>query len=348
MGELDGAGVTALAGLAGGIVLGLAARLGRFCMMGAVEDAVYGHDLSRMRMLAAAAAAAIALTFLLAAGGVMDPRETLYLRHGWSPAAAVIGGLLFGYGMAQVGTCGFGALARAGGGDLRSAMMVVVIGAVGYATLHGPLSGLRTALAPPEVMAGGHEGIAHWAGARLGTGPLLPALLVAAGLGAFALSGRDARVVPRLLWGAAVGAAVAFAWAATTWAARSGFDLVAVESFSFVAPLGETLLYAMSTSELAVPSFSVAAVVGVLAGAGLGAALSGEARWEACDDARELRRQIAGAALMGIGGVLALGCSVGQGLSALSVLSASAPVVILSIFAGARLGLYMLVERATA
>jgi uncharacterized membrane protein YedE/YeeE len=347
MGELDGAAVTALAGLAGGMVLGLAARAGRFCMMGAVEDAVYGQDLARMRMLALAAATAIAATFLLAAGGVIDPHETIYLRFGWSPAAAVIGGLMFGYGMAQVGTCGFGALARAGGGDLRAALMVVVIGVVGYAALHGPLSGLRLALAPPETMLAGQEGLAHRAGALLGIGPLLPALAVAAALAAFALADPAARTA-RLFWGVAVGATIAFAWAATSWAAHGGFDLVQVESFSFVAPLGEALMALMSADALALPSFAVASVVGVLVGAALGSVLRGEARWEACDDARELRRQLLGAAMMGLGGVLALGCSVGQGLSALSVLSASAPVVVVSIFLGARLGLYVLVERATA
>ncbi|MEL7348888.1 MAG: YeeE/YedE thiosulfate transporter family protein, partial [Pseudomonadota bacterium] len=70
-----------------------------------------------------------------------------------------------------------------------------------------------------------------------------------------------------------------------------------------------------------------------------------EIRWEACDDARELRRQIAGAVMMGVGGVLAVGCTVGQGLSALSVLSVSSPITIAAMAAGARLGLFTLVER---
>lgn len=345
MDHVDGGLVATFAGLAGGIVLGLAARLGRFCMMGAVEDAVYGADLSRLRMVAMAAAVAVGATGLLVAAGTVDPGTSVYLRHGWSPAAAVIGGLLFGYGMAQVGTCGFGALARAGGGDLRAVLMVIVIGVAGAATLTGPLAGLRALLAPPETMAAGHSGIGGWAERALGLPPLLTALAVAGGFAAFALADRAVRARPgRLVWGAAAGAAIAFGWAATTTAAGIGFDPVPVQSFSFVAPLGESIAWLMTGPGPGLPGFAVASVAGVVLGAALGSTLRGEARWEACDDARELRRQLLGAALMGFGGVLALGCTVGQGLSALSVLSASAPVVLLAIFAGARLGLYVLVE----
>ncbi len=338
---MEGAQLAALAGLSGGIVLGLAARIGRLCAMGAVEDAVYGGDTGRLRMLAVAASSAILFTALLAAAGLVAPPETRYLTQGWSPAGAVIGGLLFGYGMAQVGTCGFGAIARAGGGDLRSLLMLIVMGVTASAVLVGPFEGVRLALAMPQ---GPEEGLDAWAGARLGVDPLLPALLLAAGLGLVAIGPGLTRA--RVGWGLAVGATIAAAWVATTLAGRIGFDPVSPEGFSFVAPLGETVLTAMTGDAAALLDFSVAAVVGVALGAAIGARITGEFRWEACDDARELRRQLAGAALMGVGGVLAGGCTIGQGLSALSVLSPSAPVVVLAIFAGARLGLYVLVERA--
>jgi uncharacterized membrane protein YedE/YeeE len=122
-----------------------------------------------------------------------------------------------------------------------------------------------------------------------------------------------------------------------------GFDPVEVESFSFSAPVGQSLLYVM-TASLSEPTFAIGAVAGVIVGAAIGSRFKSEFRWEACDDARELRRQMLGAASMGIGGVLAVGCTVGQGLSALSVLSASAPVTIIAILVGARAGLFMLVE----
>ncbi|MGF1551973.1 MAG: YeeE/YedE family protein [Paracoccaceae bacterium] len=338
---MDGALIACLAGLGGGAVLGLAARAGRFCMMGAIEDAVYGADTERLRMLAIAAASAIAGTALLIAAGGLDPAATLYLRTGWSPAASVIGGLAFGYGMAQVGTCGFGALARAGGGDLRSVVIAATVGVAGYAALSGPLAALRTALLPPETALAGQPSIAALLAEPFGLPPALPALLVAL---AFALAARAGRRPRRASvgWGVAAGLAVPFAWGATS-AASGGFAVVPVEAFSFVAPLGETVMAAM-TAELRLPDFSISAVIGVVAGAAIGAHWREGIRWEACDDARELRRQLFGAGLMGVGGVVALGCSVGQGLSALSVLALGAPLTVVSILLGARLGLYVLVE----
>jgi len=343
---LDAGLWTALAGLVGGVLLGLAARLGRFCIMGAVEDAVYGADLGRVRMLAMAAAVAIAGSFALIEAGALDPAETRYFRVTWSPAGAVIGGLMFGFGMAQVGTCGYGALARVGGGDLRALVMVLVIGIAAYATLAGPLAPLRHLIVPPDAAVSvARDGLAHRAGTALGLAPLLPALAVAAALAGWALlDARFRRFGTHLVWSLAVGAAIVLAWAATGWVARESFGAVPVEAFSFVAPVGETLIYAMTSAGTA-PDFAVGAVVGVILGAAIGSAVAGEARWEACDDARELRRQMGGAALMGVGGVLAFGCTVGQGLSALSVMAMSAPIVIVAIMLGARGGLFLLVER---
>ncbi len=341
--DLEGGAVASLAGLAAGLVLGLGARLGRFCTMGAVEDAVYGQDLGRLRMVMLAAATAIAGTALLAGAGQFDPAATLYHRLGWSPVGAVFGGLIFGSGMALVGTCGFGALARVGGGDLRSVLMVIVIGVAAYATLNGPLAGLRAWLSglAPQPGTGLHEVVGGLAG--------LPAWGIALGIGlvfgAAALLWGGALLGRRLaLTGLAVGLVVPFSWWATGYAGAAGFDAVPLESVSFSQPLGETLLYTMLTPLGAVPGFAVASVFGVVLGAAIGSLARHEFYWEACDDARELRRQMLGAALMGVGGVLALGCTIGQGLSALSVLSPGAPVVVLSIVAGSRFGLYLLVE----
>ena len=137
---------------------------------------------------------------------------------------------------------------------------------------------------------------------------------------------------------------IPFGWWATSHAGRAGFDPVATESFTFAQPLGEALLFGMLEPWDRLPGFAIASVWGVVLGAAIGSLLRREFHWEACDDARELRRQLLGAFLMGTGGVLALGCTVGQGFSALSLLTPSAPVAVLSILAGARLGLHVLVE----
>ena len=121
------------------------------------------------------------------------------------------------------------------------------------------------------------------------------------------------------------------------------FDEIQVESHTFTAPIGDTILYLMTASGGGL-NFAVGSVSGVIAGALAGSLFRKRFRWEACDDPRELGRQILGGALMGIGAVLAVGCSIGQGLTAFSTLTFSAPVVAISIFMGASLGLRSLIS----
>ena len=107
----------ALVGLLSGLMLGLAARLGRFCTLGAIEDYFYSSSDLRLRMWGIAIGTAVTGSFVLIALGWLDPAAPIYLATAWSPVASVLGGLVFGYGMAISGNCGFGALARLGGGD---------------------------------------------------------------------------------------------------------------------------------------------------------------------------------------------------------------------------------------
>jgi hypothetical protein len=159
-----------------------------------------------------------------------------------------------------------------------------------------------------------------------------------------ALASRSFLASPQsVFWSVIVGIAVISGWAGSYWVVSNSFTPMPVVSHSFSAPVGETLLYAMTGSARA-PSFAVGSVAGVAVGAFIGSLIKGHFRWEACEDPRELRRQITGAALMGAGAVIALGCTIGQGVSAFSVLAFSAPVVFLSIIAGAALGLRQLIE----
>jgi hypothetical protein len=146
----------------------------------------------------------------------------------------------------------------------------------------------------------------------------------------------------QIVWALVVAAGVLIGWAGTAWVARTGFENLPVVSHSFAAPLGESILWWMTGSARPV-SFAVGSVAGVWAGAFIGSMIKGHFRWEACEDPRELRRQIIGAALMGGGAVIAIGCSIGQGLTAFSVLAFSAPVTFAAIFAGAALGLRQLI-----
>ncbi|MEO0390824.1 MAG: YeeE/YedE family protein [Pseudomonadota bacterium] len=337
------ANAAALMGLLGGLALGLAARVGRFCTLGAIEDLLYGSDSRRMRMWGIAIGVAIIGTQAAMAWGLMDASEATYLTRVWNPAATVIGGLLFGYGMALSGNCGYGALARLGGGDLRSLMIVIVMGLSAYVVMSGPLAAARVWLFPVDDVAPSLQGFGALA-QTVGMSPLVAGLLIGGALIAYALSDAEMRRSGRhIFWGAVVGLAVVSGWVGTYWIAAHGFGNEPIETHTFAAPIGDTIYYAMTASGNTL-SFSVGSVLGVVIGAALGSYSQGHFRWEACDDPRELKRQILGAALMGPGAVLAVGCSVGQGISAFSMLAYSAPVAFVSILAGAALGLRQLIS----
>ncbi|GAA4218274.1 hypothetical protein GGQ68_002427 [Sagittula marina] len=334
----------ALIGLGSGLLLGLAARLGRFCTLGAIEDALYGGSTVRLRMWGIAIGLAVIGSFALMASGALVATQTYYLSIRWLPMASIVGGLMFGYGMALSGNCGYGAIARLGGGDLRSFVIVLVMGVATFVVLSGPLAPLRDYLFPQRpVTTDIAPGIAH----QLAAISSIPVTWIGMSVGALILFGSAAsRAVwqkpSHVAWAAAVGMSVVLAWAGTSWVAQTGFEALPVVSHSFAAPLGDTILWWMTGSARPL-SFAVGSVTGVWTGAFVGSLIKGHFRWEACEDPRELRRQIFGAALMGTGAVIALGCSIGQGLSAFSLLALSGPVTFAAIFAGAALGLRQLI-----
>ena len=335
--------LTALVGLVGGVFLGLAARIGRFCTLGAIEDVYYGESTLRLRMWGIAIGVAVIGTFALSAAGLLELDETIYLSQRWNPLASVVGGLLFGYGMALAGNCGYGALARMGGGDIRSFLIVLIMGISAYMTLGGPLAAMRIAIFEGPLPTDSAPTIAQ----ALSSITSLSVPVVGITLGAVILlltcTSRELRSAPSyIIWGAVVGLAIVSGWAGTQWVADNGFNAPRVVSHTFSAPLGETIIYTMTSSGNSI-SFGTGSVVGVVLGALLGSLIKGQFRWESCDDPRELRRQLFGAFIMGAGAVIAVGCSVGQGLSAFSVLAYSAPVTFICIMLGASLGLRQLI-----
>ncbi len=327
-----------LIGLGGGVVLGLAARLGEFCTFGAIESAYMGHDQRRIRIWGIVLGVAILCVFSLDAIGQINITKTLYHTISWNPIASIIGGLVFGYGMALSGNCGFGALARFGGGDLRSLVVVVVIAISGYFTLNGPLANFRI-MAFPVTSSDTPQGFAHMFSAYTGLPPLIIAVIIASALILWALLYAPLRHKKEaMFWGVCAGLAIASAFWGTSFLREASFEAVTVQAHTYTAPLGRTLLFLM-TSSGGGAGFSVGSVLGVLIGANIGSRIKGHFNWEACEDPRELGRQVFGACLMGMGGVVAVGCSIGQGVSAFSTLAFSAPVTLAAIVLGAILGI---------
>ncbi|MEZ5843088.1 MAG: YeeE/YedE family protein [Hyphomicrobiaceae bacterium] len=343
-------GWVALAGLVVGFIAGFAARFGHLCTMGAVEAWIVSRDGRGMKAWGLALAVAIAAVVLGEAAGYIDLGSALYRQTRIDILSTLLGGLVFGIGMANVGTCSFGVLVRAGGGDLRALVTAPLVGIAAFSLTGGVLSPLRDAISGHVMVdlasaGAGDVGAlaASFAGGsattwRLGLAGLIGALLVAVAVSDRALWRRRRLPFAAML----LGVAVALGWLLTSLAVER-LELDRVESLTFVAPVGRLLLQIMIEPMRGI-EFGAGSVIGVVLGSAAVACVRDELRFEAFDDAREMRRHLIGAVLMGFGGVLARGCSIGQGLSGGSTLALTMPLFVVGALVGAKLGLDFLLE----
>jgi uncharacterized membrane protein YedE/YeeE len=337
-----------IAGLLAGGVLGFAARRQHFCTLGALERRWYAGDNSGLKTWVLAAAVALALTQALQYLGFVDTRLSFYLSRDFAWTGAIIGGLAFGVGMALVGTCGFGALVRLGGGSLRSLVVLIVLGLSALAAQRGLVALGRVKIVDElatDMSFAGDQSIGSILSSFLGTDVHLPIAVFVVLIMLWWVF-HDRKSWPsygRLGAGTVIGAVIAFGWAATSLAYRHSFAPVQIEAGSFVTPVGDTILQVVAFTGT-LPDYGIGMVGGVILGAAACAFCRNDVRWEACDDARELGRHLLGGFLMGVGGVFAMGCTIGQGMTAVSALAVSAPLVMISIALGARMGLAYLIE----
>lgn len=335
-------------GLAVGLACGFTVQRAKLCTFGAVEDALVGGNWRRLRAFGLSLALAILGVQALVPVLGFDPGTTTYVPARIALAGTLAGAILFGLGMALVGTCAFGSLVRLGTGDLRSLVTLLIFALLAYAVLRGVLAGLRIgtiesmAISLPTGATGSYPALLDgWIGPPAGQalGPLIGIALIAA-----ALADARLRRSPRLLTASVtLGLGVVLGWAVTGPLADPFAEQIRVQSLTFVAPVARAL-FALATGEGLLLDFGVMSVFGVVVGSAAAAILAREFRWEAFDDQREMRRHLAGAAFMGLGGVLAGGCTIGQGLTAGSLLAVSWPVAVIGMVLGARIGIAILLE----
>lgn len=345
---LDSVWALPAAGVLVGSVIGYVARRNHFCTMSALERHWLAGDSTGLRAWVLAAAVALILTQAMQASGLIDISKAFYLTAPLPIAGALIGGFMFGVGMALVGTCGFGAVVRLGGGNLRAAVVLTGIALAAIAAQRGLTGHARLALIEPfsiDLSALGGQSAGAIASHLTGLNMQIPVTILAAAalLWWIFRDGAFRRDREKMIAGLVIGVGIAAGWFVTSYFAHRFFMPVQLEAGSFVAPLGDTMLQIITVTGVR-PDYGVGLVIGVLLGAGLCAWRSNDMRWEACDDARELGRHLAGAFLMGTGGILAYGCTIGQGVSAVSVMALSAPLAMAGIAFGARVGLAYLVE----
>jgi uncharacterized membrane protein YedE/YeeE len=324
-----------------------------FCAMGAVSDVVAMGDWSRMRMWLLAMAVAILGAAGLQLAGLIDVSKSLYATPNFMWLSNLVGGLLFGVGMTLASGCGSRSLIRAGGGNLKSLVVLIVLAISAYMTLRGLFGVFRVrALDPVAIRLAVGQDLPSLAAAALGTSRsamvAVSALLAAGGLLAFVFKNRQFATFDNVLGGVVIGLTIVGGWYLSGHVGYLAEDpntleerFVAtntgrMESLSFVAPQAYLLeLLMFWTDKSRTVTFGIAAVLGILGGSLAWALWSRSFRLESFRDARDLINHLVGGALMGFGGIVALGCTIGQGLSGVSTLALGSILSFFAIVAGA-------------
>jgi uncharacterized protein len=342
------------------VAFGVIAERSHFCTMGAVADVVNFGDWRRLRMWALAVAVAVIGFNVFVALGWVAADRTIYGGSRWMWASALSGGLMFGVGMVLASGCGSRNLVRLGGGSLKALVVLLVIALTAWMTLRGLTASWRTQtvdrwawpLASPQDLPTLIGGAAGWPvpWVALGLGLLLGGALLAWVL--WQPEGREART---LFGGLGIGAVVLAVW----WvSARHGHLLEhpetleeaflgtgsrRPEALSFVAPLAQGLEWLVFyTDQGRRMTTGMAGVGGLFVGSMLAHAVRRGVRLEGFRDATDTANHLVGATLMGVGGVTALGCTIGQGISGVSTLGLTSLLATAALIGGAVLGLRFL------
>jgi len=326
-------------------IFGAVGNRTHFCTMGAVSDWVNMGDLSRMRMWLLAIAVALIGSSVLAASGVIDLSKSIYPGPNFTWLSYIVGGFLFGVGMTLGSGCGSKTLIRIGTGNLKSVIVYVFLGIAAYMTLKGLLGAFRAGVLEKATLTlpQGQD-----LPALLGVNRALLAALIGGALIVFVYWSREFRAsFDYTLGGVVTGLVVVGGWYVsgvlghvaedpkTLQEAFVATNTGRMESFSFVSPLAYTLEYLMFwTDRSRVITYGIASAAGVIAGSAAYALATRTFRWEGFRDAEDTANHIVGGMLMGFGGITALGCTIGQGITGFSTLALGSIITFVAIVAG--------------
>lgn len=340
-------------GLLIGVVFGYIVFRTNFCTMGSISDIMNFGDYRRFRSwLLATATAIIGATFVEAAG-IADLSSSIYLTPSLNWLGNIVGGLIFGFGMVFAGGCTSRNLVRAGGGDLRSLMVLIVVGIFGYMTIGGILGPIRVMIFSPSTV-----NLADYGLDTQRTGDVLAAITgidsstvrnvvliaVLAGLLGYIFKDKGFRNSPvHIIAGSGIGLCVTAGWLLTGLALDDFADVpVQLASLTYVRPSGDTIDYLMRFTAYSAPSFAVVTTFGALLGGFVGAVSQGKFHIATFANAKDTTRNLFGAAMMGVGGVVALGCTVGQAISGASTMALGSYITFAFIVLGGIVGMKFL------
>jgi uncharacterized membrane protein YedE/YeeE len=336
-------------GLLIGLIFGFTIHRTNFCTMGSVSDFLNFGDWRRFRSWLLAAAVAIIGVAIIEPVGVVDMEYSIYISSNFQWGGHVVGGLLFGLGMVFAGGCVSKNLARAGGGDLRSLLVLVVIGIAGYMTIGGLFAPMRVAIFSPltsdlgalgldnqrmdhmlATLTGMSDAVARWVTVAVIAGGIIVYCFMDAGF---------RKSLNHILAGIIIGLCVLAGWALTGLAFDEFADNPMVESLSYVRPAGDMIDYLMRFTAYAAPSFTVVTLLGALLGAFASAMVGRSFAIATFQDGRDTLMNMGGAILMGFGGVTALGCTIGQSVAGFSTLAAGSLITFIAIVIGGIIGM---------
>ncbi|HRH80479.1 MAG TPA: YeeE/YedE family protein [Thiobacillaceae bacterium] len=345
----DVANLVAWLGFLLAFIFGYVANKTSFCTMGAVSDVVNMGDWGRMRAWLLGIAIAILGTAVLVYLGDLRVSETYYTRGPFHWLAFLVGGLTFGIGMTLGSGCGQRTLVRLGGGNLKSVVVFLFMGYFALVSMNGILRVFTDTFLRADIFTlylGSDQSLPSVLGYSGGMSHLVVAGVLALAIIVFVFASKEFRSsADNMLAGAVVGLVVAAGWYVT---AKLGYqedpetmEMVYMgtasklaESMTFVGPLANTMdLWAYWTDKTM--NFGIATVFGVVIGSFIYSVFNKSFRWEYFTSPQDMFRHLIGAALMGYGGVTALGCTIGQGVTGVSTLALGSFVALFGIIAGA-------------
>lgn len=329
--RMDEPTLAVLLGLVVGTIFGVAAQRSSFCLRAATVEFARGQVGPKVAVWLLAFSTALIWVQAAQALGLFRASDARMMAVAGSWSGAAIGGLMFGAGMVLARGCSGRLLVLAATGNLRSVISGLIFAVVAQMALHGWLAPLRQSLAALWVTPGGRNvdllaalSLPPWAGLAIG--------IAATGV-ALGIAWRNRIGARVLVFASGVGFAVALGWVLTFSLSQVAFEPVAVTSATFSGPSAATLMFFLTPDpEL---SFDIGLVPGVFLGAFLAAAWAGELKLQGFEGEGQMRRSMAGAALMGFGAMLAGGCAIGAGVTGGSIFVATAWAALLSMWVGA-------------
>jgi uncharacterized membrane protein YedE/YeeE len=370
------------------LVLGAVVNKTNFCTMGAVSDWVNMGDTGRLRAWVLAIAVAVLGVMVLEAAGLIKLTSTFppYRQNNLVWLENIVGGVMFGIGMTLASGCGNKTLIRIGGGNLKSIMVLLVIALIAYfminpfpgsdktlySTLFYPWTNPTTVALSTNQDLGAMLFSHNVATGRMVMGGIIGVLLLG-----WVFKSADFRSnFDNVLAGIVVGLVVLAAWYVTSnikisadgevmslQAFVQNWDFyapagavrpadagpLAAQSFTFINPMGQTLGYVASGFKGTLLTFGVMALAGVIAGSLLWSLVSRSFRIEWFASTSDFVNHLIGAILMGFGGVLGMGCTIGQGITGFSTLALGSILTFAAIVLGSAVTMkvqYALMMRA--